>query len=400
MPVYNFQGYDLDGNGISGSEFADSPPALQEQLTQRGIVVENYTCKNKKSQPLNFGRILKPDDLILLLQEFVSLLAAGFPIPRVLQMLSDRPEQPRLQQVLNDILTRVEQGENLSDAISSHPKVFDDYLVTSVRIGEKSGDLVEPLKRYIAYRKIKQKLAKSIKQALAYPIFLMLTMMFVIIALFTFVLPRFVEMYSGFNAELPAPTLLLMSVVENFPLYGGLGIGVFGAGFVIIKMYISTEYGRYRFDQFRLHMPVFGRMVRLFSIAQMTRVLATLIKSGVTVVEALQKTADGINNKVLSLQINMVSRKIEEGASLADAMKLIKIFPAKSLKLIAAGEESGRLEELLINITEYHEELFESAIKKIVTLVEPIIMLFIGLFVGGIILVMYLPIFSVAEIVQ
>ncbi len=400
MPVYSFQGYDLDGNGISGSEFADNPPALQDKLTQRGIVVENYSCKNKKSRVLSFGRILNADDLILLLQEFVSLLAAGFPIPRVLLMLSDRPDQPRLQQVLNEILVKVEQGENLSDAIAYHPKVFDDYLITSLRIGEKSGDLVEPVKRYIAYRKVKQKLTTSIKQALAYPVFLMLTMVFVIVALFTFVLPRFVEMYSGFNAELPAATLILMSVVENFPIYAGISAAVISVGYLMFKVYIATESGRYRFDFFRLYVPIIGRMVRLFSIAQITRVLATLIKSGVTVVEALVKTADGINNRVLSRQLRMVARRIEEGAALADAMRIIKIFPSKSLKLVAAGEESGRLEELLINITEYHEELFESSIKKIVALVEPIIMLIIGLFVGGIILVMYLPIFSVAEIVQ
>lgn len=402
MPVYSFQGYDLDGKGISGSEFAESPPILEDQLSQRGIVVESYACKR---QARGVGRVfsrrkIKPQELLLLMQELVSLLRAGFPVPKVIQMSSDRPDQPALQGCLQDVLLKIEQGQSLSEACAQHKNFFDKYLLTSMRIGEKSGDLVGPLQRYTAYLQVKIRLAQGIKQAMVYPLFLIITMVFVIIALFTFVLPRFVEMYSGFNAELPAPTLILMDAVDQFPLVLVSVLIIISTVVIFYKASKSTRTGKLFWDNLFLKLPLAGRLIKLFYIAQISRIMATLLKSGVPMVAAVNDTAEGINNSVLSEQLIFTAKKIEEGESLSSSLRNVKIFPQKALKLVSAGEESGQLEDLLINITEFHEQLFEVAIKKIVALVEPVIMLLIGLFVGGIILVMYLPIFSVADIIQ
>ncbi len=399
MPLYSYQGVNLNGHGVSGQLQAHDPKVLHATLYQQGIILKKYSGIDNKFS-LSGRRQISSSDLQLLLQEFISLTSAGFSIPSVLRMLSDRPDQPVMQSILQGMLTDIEQGETLAAAAAKHTNLFDNYLLASLRIGERIGNLVDPLKRYLAFLRTKIALSKKIQQAMAYPAFLLVTLVLALAVLFLFVLPRFSEMYAGFNAQLPRPTLILLSIVENIHIIAGVLLLCLLAGYSIYKVAMKSYRYRVMKDALVLKFPLYGKLLRTFYIAQITRILATLLGSSVNVVEAIKNTAEGIDNLALREQLLRAAEQVTEGRPMSDAFLAVTIIPKKSLNLIRAGEESGRIEELLLNLSEFYQEMLDYQVGRIVAIIEPLLMLIIGLLIGGIILVMYLPIFSIADIIQ
>jgi len=399
MPIFTYKALSHMGKEIAGESAATSAEHLRAELETRGMVVSSVTRRKHLRLFTRRARV-KAEEFLMFNQEFVALLRAGIAIPEILELIATRPEQPVLQRILGKVLNDVRQGASLSSACSAHPEIFDNLYISSIKIGEKSGTLAPILQRYQAFLQLKISLTKKLNHALAYPIFLLLTMLVVLAILFVFVLPRFIDMYAGFDAELPLPTQYLMAFIEHVYIILPALIVLAVASFSLYRYWTSSESGQYQRDSILLHLPWIGAVLRLHSAAQVARTLSTLLAGSMPLVDTIHTTAAGLKNRVYARRASSAARNISDGVSLSHALGEMGLFPGTSIKMLQAGEASGNLESMLSEIALYHEELLEYRLTKMMNLVEPAIMLLMGILVGGIIFIMYLPVFSVAEIIQ
>lgn len=401
MPVYSYKALNTSGNTIHGEIAAHSKDELSLILADKGMLMQSASpIRIKRSWRLLPQKSVHPQELLLFNQEFLALVKAGITIPVILEMMQERPEQPVLQKVVSRLLEEVKKGKTLSDAAAEHPEVFDSLYLTSLKTGEKSGNIVSTLQRYQRYLKLRVAIQKKIQQAMAYPLFLLITLVFILIILFTFVLPRFVEMYADFGAELPFATWLLMKIIKQSYIYLPLLSLSMISGYFLYRYWVATEAGKYKKDLLLLHTPVIKQILKLNLAGQVTHMLATLISSGMPLVEAMAATAESASNRVITKALWLARKKVTEGIPLYEALKELDILQSTAIKIIQAGESAGNLDEMLTEVAEYQESMLEHQLTRLMSFIEPLMMLLMGVFIGGIIFVMYLPIFSVADIIQ
>lgn len=400
MPNYSYKAYSYSGKRVAGEAIAASLEDLRQQLSEKGLLVDKASRQGWGGTGWSFGKGVRTESFLLFNQEFIALLRAGIPIPEALGLVAERPEQPMLQRTLQSVLEDVGQGRSLSEACARHESVFDRLYVAALKVGEKSGKLASVLQKHHAYLAARHDLRQKLSKALAYPIFLLLTLAVVLAVLFAFVLPRFIEMYADFNARLPWPTRYLIAAVEQFYVTLPLVLAVTVLSLLLYRAWIATERGRLAADRIKLSIPLMGLFSRTYSMAQMTRMLSTLLASGMHLVETLSTVADSLSNRAFAGRLAAAAAQVREGESLAAALGAEKLLPRTALKLIQAGEAAGNLAEMLGEVARHHEQLLENQMARLLALIEPALMLLLGIFVGGIIVVMYLPIFSMAEVVQ
>lgn len=400
MPSYHYKAFSYRGNLITGEAVAASTEDLRRQLSDNGLLVHKASRRGVGGLGWLTRDKVKTESFLLFNQELIALIRAGIPIPEALALVADRPDQPFLQRTVRRVLEDVNHGSSFSQACSAHPQVFDPLYLSALKVGEKSGRLASVLARYQDYLKTRHSLKQKLSKAMAYPIFLLLTLLAVVSVLFAFVLPRFIEMYANFNARLPAPTRLLISLVENFYItvpFLVLAVVLAGTSY---RYWVVTEKGRLAIDKLKLDLPYFGGFARAHSAAQMTRMFSTLLASGMPLVETMTTISDGLTNRAFAQQLAAARNSVADGESLAAALDAEKLLPKTALKVIQAGETAGNLAEMLGDVALHHEQLLENRIERLLSLFEPALMLLLGIFVGGIIVVMYLPIFSIADVVQ
>lgn len=400
MPVYTYRALSPKGASVDGQLAAHSLEKLRADLLGQDLILQSAREKRSVTLALFNRYSLNSQHFYLFNQELIALLRAGIAIPAILELLSDRPEQLGMQQVLRHILSDVREGSSLSKACSQFPDVFDGMFLSSLKIGEKTGDLVPVLKRYQEFLRLKISLTKKIQQAMAYPVFLMLTMVVILFVLFSFVLPRFVAMYTNFDAALPAPTSLLINLIEHSYIYIPAVIVFSVLAYLVYRFKFTQGRGRLLRDKFLLKLPLAGSVMKLHIASQVSRTLATLIASGMTLVETISTTADSINNQFYALKLHQLKSEIQAGESFSRGLEGVQLFPPTSIKMIQAAEMSGELESMLTEVALYHEETLEYSLTRLMSFIEPLLILLMGVFIGGIILVMYLPIFSVADIIK
>lgn len=345
-------------------------------------------------------RRVTPAAFSLFNQEFIALVRAGLTIPDALKLCAVQPDQPTLAAVLQRVLDDVCSGVELSAACAVHPEIFDSLYISAVRTGEKSGNLATVLSRYQQALKQRVAFSKKVSQALAYPAFLLITMGIVLAVLFVFVMPRFVAMYTDFGAELPAATRVLVHFVEHVYLYIPLLAGIATLSWAAYRRLVATTQGRLWIDSMKGRVPIWGPVSIDVARAQLTRTVATLLTGGTPLVEALQTTAAALSNRADAQRLARATQSVIEGSNLADAIRRVDLMPVTALKMIEVGEASGNLETMLGEIAEYYEERVGGRLARMMALIEPLMMLLMGILIGGIILVMYLPIFYMVEIVK
>ncbi len=400
MPIYKYKALTESGVVITGEEASVSDEVLAQELERKGLLLQHV--KEKRSISLNTlsKQNVKPQELLLFNQEFIALVKAGLPIAQALELTADRPGQLQLSQILRRVLDEVQVGVAISDACSQHSEVFDSLYLSALKTGERTGDIVSVLQRYQSYLRRKIALGKKIKHALTYPLFLMVTLVIVLGLMFAFVMPRFVKMYGDFEAELPYPTQVLMGITENLHIY----VPVIAVLFFVLwggyQIWVSSVSGRILMDEVKERLPLIGELVRQHAIAQMTRTLSTLLAGGTNLLDAMHATRSSMSNKSYASRMDTAIQEVVAGVSLSGSFTKAKLLTSTAIKMIEAGEASGSLSELLADVAEYYEESVEYQITKITSLVEPALMLLMGIMVGGIIVVMYLPIFSMANIIQ
>lgn len=395
MPDYKYQGTNRSGGSVSGVMTAANKAELATLLKRQQITPTKMTEKGKEFNIPIFGGGVSAKELAIFTRQFSVMIDAGLPLVQCLEILASQQENKIFQRVLTATRSQVEGGATLSTAMRGSPKVFDALYTNMVEAGETGGILDTILQRLSSYIEKNVKLQRAVKSALVYPVGVLTVAAGVITLLLWKVVPIFATLFAGLGVDLPLPTRIVIAL-SNFvgSIFGlliliGIGAAIFG-----LKVWYGTPGGKYAIDATILKLPVIGILMRKIAVARFTRTLGTLISSGVPILEGLDITARTAGNAVVERALNKVRKSLEEGKSLTDPLKDSQVFPGMVTQMIAVGEQTGAMDAMLQKIADFYEEEVDAAVKDLLTALEPIMIVFLGLVVGGVVISMYLPLFS------
>jgi type IV pilus assembly protein PilC len=399
MPTYRYTALAESGSLVTGESVAVSEEALRRQLQEEGLLAQRIRKRHLFPGFRRANRV-RPEEFLLFNQEFAALLRAGLTVPEALRLSSDRPDQPMLSGVLRQIDEEVRRGTAPSEACARHPEVFEGLYIAALKTGEKTGNLVVVLQKYQEALRQRVVLHKKVSQAMAYPLFLLVTLGVILAVLFAFVLPRFVAIYSDFGAELPLATRLLIQAVHGLPYLVPAAVVTGLIGWRVGRRLLGEGSGREWLDGIRERLPVVGAIYQQAAVAQIARTISSLLAGGVPLVEAMRITRDSVANRVRARKLAEATAEVVQGRSLAQAVRATTLMPGNAVKMIEVGEASGGIGEMLAEIATVHEETLSHLLARLMALIEPVLMLLMGILVGGTIIVMYLPVFSIVSVIK
>jgi type IV pilus assembly protein PilC len=395
MPVFTYKGTNRAGTSVAGEMSASNKTELQSLLRRQQITPTRVSEKGKEFNLPTFGGGVKAKELAIFTRQFSVMIDAGLPLVQCLEILASQQENKTFQKVLTGVRGAVEGGSNLSTAMKQYPKVYDPLYSNMVEAGETGGILDTILQRLSTYIEKNVKLKAAVKSALIYPVGVLTIAAAVIVLLLWKVVPIFATLFAGLGVDLPLPTKIVIAMSHFVGSIFGLLIfvaviaGIFG-----IKIWYGTPGGRYALDMVVLKLPVVGILMRKIAVARFTRTLGTLISSGVPILEGLDITAKTSGNAVVERALNKVRKSLEEGKSLTEPLKESEVFPGMVTQMIAVGEQTGAMDSMLQKIADFYEDEVDVAVKDLLTALEPIMIVFLGIVVGGVVISMYLPLFS------
>ena len=395
MPVFTYRGTNRSGGSVAGEMTASSKSELQSLLRRQQITPTKMSEKGKEFNLPTFGGGVSAKELAVFTRQFSVMIDAGLPLVQCLEILASQQENKLFQKVLTGTRAAVEGGSNLSAAMKQYPKVFDPLYSNMVEAGETGGILDTILQRLSSYIEKNVKLKAAVKSALIYPIGVLSIAGGVIVLLLWKVVPIFATLFAGLGVDLPLPTKIVIGM-SNFvgSIFGLLIVVGIVAGIFGLKIWYGTPQGRYFLDSVILKLPVLGILMRKIAVARFTRTLGTLISSGVPILEGLDITAKTSGNAVVEKALFQVRRSLEEGKSLTEPLKESAVFPGMVTQMIAVGEQTGAMDAMLQKIADFYEDEVDVAVKDLLTALEPIMIVFLGIVVGGVVISMYLPLFT------
>jgi len=395
MPDYKYQGTSRSGSSVSGVMTASNKTELASLLKRQQITATKMTEKGKEFSVPTFGGGVKAKELAIFTRQFSVMIDAGLPLVQCLEILAGQQENKVFQKVLTGTRSQVEGGATLSAAMRSSPKVFDALYVNMVEAGETGGILDTILQRLSSYIEKNVKLQRAVKSALVYPVGVISVAAGVITLLLWKVVPIFATLFAGLGVDLPLPTKIVIAM-SNFvgSIFGLLFLVAIVGALFGLKIWYGTRQGRFILDTIVLKLPIVGILMRKIAVARFTRTLGTLISSGVRILEGLDITAKTAGNAVVEKALQQVRKSLEEGKSLTEPLKEAEVFPGMVTQMIAVGEQTGAMDAMLQKIADFYEEEVDAAVKDLLTALEPIMIVFLGVIVGGVVISMYLPLFS------
>jgi len=395
MPVFTYRGTNRSGGSVAGEMTASSKTELQSLLRRQQITPTKMSEKGKEFNLPTFGGSVTAKELAVFTRQFSVMIDAGLPLVQCLEILASQQENKLFQKVLTGTRAAVEGGSNLSTAMKQYPKVFDPLYSNMVEAGETGGILDTILQRLSTYIEKNVKLKAAVKSALIYPVGVVSIAAGVITLLLWKVVPIFATLFAGLGVDLPLPTKIVIGLSNFVGSIFGLLIVVGGAaGIFGLKIWYGTPQGRYLMDSLILKLPVLGLLMRKIAVARFTRTLGTLIASGVPILEGLDITARTSGNAVVERALFQVRKALEEGKSLTEPLKECAVFPGMVTQMISVGEQTGAMDAMLQKIADFYEDEVDSAVKDLLTALEPVMIVFLGLVVGGVVISMYLPLFT------
>lgn len=394
MPVFEYKGKTLAGAAVSGELKANDKADLERILRQNRIIV-NSISKKPANIEIKFGTGIKRVEVSRFTRQFATMIGAGLPMVQCLDILATQMENKELAKIVSSVKDSVQGGATLSEALARHPKIFDTLYTNMVEAGEVGGALDAILNRLAVYREKADQLIRKVKGAMVYPAVIVVVAAGVTVGMLAFIVPVFAKMFGGLNAELPMPTQVVLQISyflqANF-LYLTFGmIGLIG----LFLWWKRTPNGALTWDKILLNMPVIGNLVRKSSVARFTRTLGTLLASGVSILEALEITAKTAGNMVVANAISKSVVSIAEGDTITAPLKETGVFPPMVTQMISVGEKTGGLDEMLNKIADFYDEEVDEAVSALTSVIEPIIIVFMGVVIGGILIAMYLPMFDI-----
>lgn len=396
MPEFKWIGRDQNGKEIKGVMTADNADLVRLQLRRQKITPLKVKPRLKDIQIVipGISYNISDRDLVVFTRTFSTMVDAGLPLVQCLEILSQQTENPVFAKAINEIRQSVEAGSTYADALRKHPKIFNDLYCNMVEAGETGGILDTILNRLAAYMEKAITLKRQVKSAMTYPIAVLTIAVGVVILLMWRVIPTFAKIFIQLGSTLPAPTRIVMAISEfvvSYIVFIFLAIAAIIIGF---RQFYRSEKGRRIFDALFLKLPIFGPLLRKVAVAKFTRTLGTLISSGVPILDGLEITAKTAGNKIIEEAVMKTRVSISEGKTISDPLAQTEVFPPMVVQMIAVGESTGALDSMLEKIADFYDEEVDIAVANLTKLLEPLIILFLGVIIGGVVLAMYLPMFK------
>ena len=400
MPKFNWEARTRTGGSQKGVIEAATVDIVEAQLKKYGFT--NITIK-AEAKGLSFklpkfggGGKINEKDLVVFTRQFSTMIDSGLPLVQCLEILASQQENKVFKEILYKVKESVESGSTFADALGKHPKAFDQLFVNLVAAGEVGGILDTILTRLAAYIEKSMKLKKQIKGAMVYPITIMSIAVVVVGVILVFVIPTFAKMFTEFGGELPAPTKFVIALSNFLVKYFLVLIGGFYALVWAIKKYYTTASGQKNIDRMALNAPIAGPLIRKVAVAKFTRTLGTMVSSGVPIMDGLEIVAKTAGNKIVEEAIYAVRQAISEGKTMAEPLAACGVFPPMVVQMISVGEATGAMDAMLNKIADFYDDEVDDAVGAMTSMMEPLLMVFLGTTVGGLVVAMYLPIFKLA----
>lgn len=402
MAEYIYKATTLTGQTVEGLMEGKDEKAIVQNLHDLGYIPLRIASREEQAAGLPlfsfFPRRVGMKNLLVFTQELSTLVAAGLPIDRSLNILETLTENKRLRIVVKDVLKRIEEGNSLAEALSHHPRIFSRLFVNMIKAGETGGFLETILSRLARYLQSTQEIREYLISVMIYPLILTAVSGGSITILVTFVIPRFARIFSDLGQAIPLPTQIMLSLSHYFKDYWWAGLGALAFLYFGHKMYTQNEERKWQWDRFKLGWPIFGSLIRKVEVARFSRTLGTLLQSGVPILPALNLVQEISQNLAIARSIVYVRERLREGKGMAKALEETHVFPPLAVHMISVGEETGRLDEMLDKVATSYEENIQTTVKRFVSFLEPLIILVMGAIVGFIVIAMLLAVFSINEI--
>ncbi len=401
MVVYDYQARDSSGKIVNGQiEAADQQSAAAVLAGRNLMVVSLQAGAARKAGTKRLQGKVKAQDLVLFTRQLATMLDAGLPLVQTLTALEEQTDSKAFKPIIRSVMQKVEAGESFSKALAAYPKVFNRLYVSMVEAGETGGLLAEILDRVAGYLEASARLKKKVKSAMAYPTIVCVIAICIALFLLIKVIPIFADIYKDFGAKLPAPTQMLIHVSDLLRRYFLVFVGLAGAMVFVFFKLKKTRRGAEVWDRVRLKFPVFGKLVHKICISRFSRTFAALLRSGVPILETLRIVGQSSGNTQVEYAVEKTARSIEKGDNLALALGQHSIFPPMLIRMVAAGEQTGKVDTMLEKISDFYDEEIEATLSALTSLIEPLLIVFLGVVVGTIVVCMFLPIFKLNQIVQ
>ena len=400
MAVFEYKAIDESGKAITGTMEASSSAAVSEFLDKQNYMplkIDEKKDRGLSKSILNFGQKVKREDLISFTKQLVTLLKAGVPIISSLEALSEQTESAILKETLDKIKDDLQAGSNFSNALAKYPDVFDDLYVNSVRAGEAGGVLDQVLLRIGNLMTYEGEINSKVKGAIRYPIIVVTFIIIAFTILMTFVVPKFADIFTSAGTELPLPTKVLMGISSVLQNYWYFIFGSLGGFFILSYYYIKTEKGRLNWDKLRLKIPVFGNLFLKTAMSRFAHMFETLNKSGLPILQTMDIVSKTLGNTYIGNELEKVGQGIEKGKGISKPLSESGLFPPLVIRMIAVGEQSGSLDEMLKNVSEHYDSEVGYLIENLVTMIEPILTVTIGAMVLLLALGIFLPMWNMMQ---
>ena len=393
--VFEWEGKDRNGKAVRGEMRASGENQVQASLRRQGILATKIKKRRARA-----GKKIKPKDIAIFTRQLATMMKAGVPLLQAFDIVARGNANASVTKLLNDIRADVETGTSLSAAFRKFPMYFDSLYCNLVEAGEAAGILEDLLDRLATYMEKTEAIKSKIKSALMYPTSVIVVAFVVVAIIMIFVIPSFKEVFTSFGADLPAPTLFVIGMSEFFVAYWWLIFGIIGGGaYFFLQAWKRNERVQRTMDRLLLRLPIFGTLIDKSCVARWTRTLATMFAAGVPLVEALDSVGGASGNSLYADATSKIQQEVSTGTSLTTAMTNANIFPSMVLQMTAIGEESGSIDHMLSKAADFYESEVDDMVAGLSSLMEPIIIVFLGVIIGGIVVSMYLPIFKLGQVV-
>ncbi len=414
MPHFRYTVKDKNGQTLQSSGEAGDEKSLIENLRKQGLIIISVAPEKETAKAAQRGAgsakqsagaggkrgSIKLAELLLFTRQLATLVQSGIPLVQSLDILSEQTENRRFKTVIKRVTDDVSAGSSLNEALAKHPKVFSPLFVNMVKAGESSGALDDIMDRLASYLEKTDSLIRKVRSAMIYPMVVSIMAVLITLVMMLKVVPVFKSIFADFGGDLPLPTQILIQVsdllIHTFFLwFGAAAILIF-----LVRRFLKTDKGQLALDKFKLKMPVFGTIFKKVAVSKFTRTLATLIRSGVPILSALEIVAKTSGNRVIENAVGKVRISIREGENITDPLAKSGVFPPMVVRMISVGEQTGELEKMLSKIADFYDDQVDASVSGLTSVIEPLVIAFLGIFIGGIVICMFLPIFKLSQLTQ